>query len=134
VKARYLADTSAIGRIQTRKAGRRWSRAIARGMVAICTPVELEVLAWVTGGAEHRAMIDSLERSYSWYPVPDDAWQRARRLQDLLADHGQHNGASPTDLVVAVTAERHGLTVLHDDNDYETISRVTGLPVQRVTD
>jgi predicted nucleic acid-binding protein len=67
---------------------------------------ELEVLAWVAGGAEHRAMIDSLERSYPRYP----------------------------DLVIAVTAERHGLTALHDDNDYEAISRVTGLPVQRVTD
>jgi predicted nucleic acid-binding protein len=38
------------------------------------------------------------------------------------------------DLLIAATAERHGLTVLHDDRDYEAISRVTGLPVQRVTD
>jgi predicted nucleic acid-binding protein len=131
---RYLADTSAIARIQTRKAGRRWMRAVSSGFIAICAPVEIEILRWISGGANRRAMIESLERTYPWCPVPDDAWQRAQRLQDRLADLGQHNGPSPADLVVAVTAERYGLTVLHDDADYEAISRVTGLPVQRVTD
>jgi hypothetical protein len=57
-----------------------------------------------------------------------------RFLADTSAIGSQHGSASAVDLIVAVTAERHGLTVLHDDRDYEAISRVTGLPVQRVTD
>ena len=54
--------------------------------------------------------------------------------QDWLAETSQHAGASVFDLVIAATAEHHHLTVLHDDRDYEVISRVTGLPTQRVID
>jgi len=55
-------------------------------------------------------------------------------VQDQLADTSLHVGASIVDLVVAVTARHHRLAVLHDDADYETMSRVTGLPVQRVVE
>jgi predicted nucleic acid-binding protein len=134
VTAKYLADTSAIARLQQRKAAARWTRAVTGGAIAICDPVELEVLRWVPGGAQRRAMQRTLARSYSWLPVPDDAWQRAKELQDQLGDSGQHNGASPVDLLVAVTAARHDVRVLHDDADYEVISRFTGLRVQRVTE
>lgn len=129
---RYLADTSAIARLQTRKASRHWQRAVSAGIVAICDPVELEVLRWVAGGAARRAMQQLLRTSYSWIPVPDGVWQRARDLQDQLGDRSQHNGASVVNLVVAVTAARGRLTVLHDDRDYEIISRVAGVPVQRI--
>jgi predicted nucleic acid-binding protein len=131
---KFLADTSAISRLQTRKAAGRWERAVKAAKIAICDPVELEILRWVPGGATRREMQRSLRESYAWCPVPEDVWQRARQLQDTLGDRGQHSGASVVDLVVAVTAERRRLTVLHDDADYEVISRVTGLPVQRVTD
>ncbi|MBX6722154.1 MAG: PIN domain nuclease [Dactylosporangium sp.] len=131
---RYLADTSAIGRLQQGKAATRWKRAVTAGMIAICDPVELEILRWVPGGARRRSMQRVLRQSYPWCSVPDDVWRRAIELQDQLGDHGLHNGASVVDLLVAATAERHRLTVLHDDADYEVISRVTGLPVQRITD
>jgi hypothetical protein len=36
------------------------------------------------------------------------------------------------DLLVAAVAERVGLTVLHLDNDFETIAAVTGQPVERL--
>jgi predicted nucleic acid-binding protein len=131
---RYLADTSAISRLQRQKTAARWTRAVTHGVIAVCDPVELEVLRWIPGGADRRAMKRVLAESYSWLPVPDDAWQRARALQDELGDRGQHNSASVVDLVVAVTAIRHQVAVLHDDADYEVISRFTGLPVQRVTE
>lgn len=131
---RFLGDTSAIARIQQRKAGPRWQRAVSVGIVGICDPVELEVLRWVAGGAPRRRMQQLLRTSYPWLPVPDDAWQRARVMQDLLGDRGQHNGASVVDLLVAVTAARNRLTVLHDDRDYSVISRLAGVAVQRVMD
>jgi predicted nucleic acid-binding protein len=130
----FLADTSAIARIQQGRADQRWRRAVTLGVIAICDPVELEVLRWVPGGSRRRAMQASLRRSFTWCPTPDDAWRLAGELQDLLGDRGQHNGCSPVDLLVAVTATRRRLTVLHDDTDFEVISRATGLPVQRVTD
>ncbi|MEU0933862.1 hypothetical protein [Embleya sp. NPDC005971] len=36
------------------------------------------------------------------------------------------------DLVVAVTARHHGLTLLHLDRDFDVIAKLTGQPVQRV--
>ncbi len=45
---------------------------------------------------------------------------------------GAHRCASPADLLVAVVARQHGLTVLHQDADVETIAKVTGQPVRRI--
>ncbi|MPY62452.1 PIN domain nuclease [Streptomyces spongiae] len=54
--------------------------------------------------------------------------------QQDLADRGLHQCASPVDLLVAVTAQHHKLTVLHQDSDFETIARATGQPVRRIVD
>ena len=130
---RYLADTSAIARLQQRQAAAPWRQAVAAGVIAMCDPVELEILRWVPGGSKRRDMQRSLRSSYPWCPVPFDAWQWAQDLQDQLGDHGQHNGPSVVDLIVAVTAARSRLTVLHDDSDYDVISRVAGISVQRIS-
>jgi predicted nucleic acid-binding protein len=53
-------------------------------------------------------------------------------VQDQLAATSQHTGASAVDLIVAVTAMRSRLILLHDDRDYEVIARVTGLRTARV--
>jgi predicted nucleic acid-binding protein len=37
-------------------------------------------------------------------------------------------------LVIAATAERTDLTVLHVDKDFDLVAAVTGQPVQRLTD
>jgi predicted nucleic acid-binding protein len=50
----------------------------------------------------------------------------------LLADRGHHRGPSVPDLLIAATAELHGLTVLHVDKDFELIAEVTGQPVERL--
>jgi hypothetical protein len=39
-------------------------------------------------------------------------------------------GAGPVDLVVAATAELHGLTLLHHDHDFDIIAAVTGQTVR----
>jgi len=38
------------------------------------------------------------------------------------------------DLLAAVAAGHHKLTVLHQDCDFETIARATGQPVRRILD
>ena len=42
----------------------------------------------------------------------------------------QAAGAGPVDLVVAATAELHGLTLLHHDRDFNVVARVTGQPLR----
>jgi predicted nucleic acid-binding protein len=41
-----------------------------------------------------------------------------------------YSARNAEDLLVATTAELQGLTMLHYDNDFETIASVTGQPTQ----
>jgi len=127
-----LVDASALLRLHAGHAADRWVEAVAEGRVATCDPVEMELLRR-TGKGDRPTVKRHLSRAYSWVAVPDDAWAQATDLQQRLADHGMQPAPSVVALLVAVTATRHDLTVLHDDNDYETIHRITGLSVERVT-
>ncbi|MGM7646615.1 PIN domain-containing protein [Nocardia sp. JW2] len=57
---------------------------------------------------------------------------RALAVQGLLAERGAHRIPIP-DLIIAATAEAHGATVMHVDNDYQTIAEVTGQPHHRLS-
>jgi predicted nucleic acid-binding protein len=61
-------------------------------------------------------------------PVHDRAFSRAFEVQYGLTAKGQHKSAGPVDLVVAATAELHGLTLLHNDRDFTMIAAITGQP------
>lgn len=67
-------------------------------------------------------------------PVRVDAWQRVLILQRAMAGSGCHRVAGAVDLLVAVTAQNHGLTVLHYDRDFETIARHTELKTRRLAE
>jgi len=58
---------------------------------------------------------------------------RALEVQMLLADRGQHRGPSIPDLIIAATAELSGLTILHVDEDFDTITAITGQPIVRLS-
>jgi hypothetical protein len=132
VSIRFLADSSAVIRILTGKAGPEWIDAVTAGTIAICAPVELELLR-DTAANTRRPQIQRLLRStYAWTPVPEDCWEKALEVQDQLAATSQHSGASVVDLIVAVTAIRSRLILLHDDRDYEVIARMTGLRTARI--
>ena len=59
--------------------------------------------------------------------------QRAVEVQALLADLGKHRAPGIPDLMVAATAERAGLTVLHLDMDFDLIAGITGQPVEQLS-
>jgi len=58
--------------------------------------------------------------------MTDEITQRAIEVQGLLAQRAQHRSVSIPDLLIAATAERYALTVLHYDGDYERIAGITG--------
>jgi len=60
-----------------------------------------------------------------------DHVRRARQVQRLLASRSQRGRKVP-DLLIAAAAEAAGLTLLHYDNDFELIARVTGQTCQWV--
>ena len=60
-----------------------------------------------------------------------DHMRRARQVQRLLASRSQRGPKVP-DLLIAAAAEAAGLTLLHYDNDFELIAKVTGQTCQWV--
>lgn len=62
---------------------------------------------------------------FNWAPVPEGAFRRAREVQEILTEHGEHRPAGPVDLIVAAVAELSGLPLLHHDADFETVARRT---------
>lgn len=125
----HLIDTSAAARILTNKAVReRWSGHLAEGVIGLCEITELEMLFSAQSLADRLSKEELLATLFNWTPVPDDVLRRARTVQRMLTERGEHRSAGPVDLLVAATAELAGLAVLHYDADFETVARVTGQP------
>jgi predicted nucleic acid-binding protein len=120
---RYLVDTSALVRIIRRRVDPEWYGAVDRGLIALCEPVLVETLAGVDAKNFGRAEAD-LRSAYPWVAVPDNAWAVVASVQRDLAKRSQHQGLSVADHLVVATGMQLKLTVLHEDADFETVSRV----------
>jgi predicted nucleic acid-binding protein len=127
----YLADTSALGRLKKAAVAPRLRPLLEAGLVARCTPTDLEAGFASIGSSDYRAM--RLARS-SWPFVAMDqrVLDRAVEVQDRLAETSKHRGAKIADLLIAAAAERAGLVVLHYDHDFDLIASVTGQPAEWV--
>lgn len=124
---RYLLDTSALVRILRQPAVRaRWEEQITAGLVAICPIIELEFLPTARSKIDRDELVDLLDATFCWVPVPDRAFTRATEVQAALTSRGTHRSAGPVDLLVAATAELHSLVLVHYDHDCEQIGEVTG--------
>lgn len=123
----FLIDKSAAARLFRAQPFAEWGSALEQGQIGVCAPTEAEILYSARSGTEYTETKETLRDLYRWYPVPEDGWQRVLELQQSLAAKGQHRAAGVADLLVAVTARAHRLTVLHYDSDFEAIAAVTEL-------
>jgi predicted nucleic acid-binding protein len=119
----YLVDTSALVRIVRRQADPRWFDAARAGQLALCEPVLIETLTIADAKSYDRVEAD-LREACPWVPILDDAWQTVALVRRDLARHSQHQGLSVADYLVVATAIRLKLVVLHEDGDFETVSRL----------
>jgi predicted nucleic acid-binding protein len=129
--AQFLIDTSALARLLRPGAGSfGWDQAAAAGLIAVCPVTELELFFSARSAAGRERGIAHVRSLFGWVPVHDRAFARAWDVQGELTGRGQHRSAGPVDLVVAATAELHGLTLLHHDRDFEVVAGVTGQPLR----
>ncbi|AXI72177.1 PIN domain nuclease [Streptomyces bacillaris] len=127
--ADYLIDTSALVRILGRHSTEGWERRMGAGLIALCDLTELEML-YTARSARDRESIRERLALFTWCPMPEGIYRRARTVQEQLTAKGEHRSAGPVDLLLAATAEQSGLTLLHYDHDFETIARTTGQPTR----
>jgi predicted nucleic acid-binding protein len=129
--AQFLIDTSALARLMRPGAESfGWDQAAAAGLIAVCPITELEFFHSARSPVDREQGIQDVRSLFGWVPVHDRAFARAWDVQGELTGQGQHRSAGPVDLVVAATAELHGLTLLHHDSDFDVIARVTGQPLR----
>jgi predicted nucleic acid-binding protein len=126
LSARYLADKSALARMGHPAVAERLGPLVESGLVATCSVVLLEVLFSARSPADYRGTRERLSLALELADMNQDALDRAVELQALLAELSQHRGVALPDLMIAATAERHGLVVLHYDADFDRIAAVSG--------
>lgn len=102
------------------------------GLLRICEPVVMELLAGVFGSADRRVV--ALVRQAVSLPFdPDLDFRVAADLMRRVRASG-HTLRSPVDALIAAVALRHPDVVLvHDDVDFERIAAVAPLRQERWT-
>jgi hypothetical protein len=129
----FLADTSAVWRLLRKQVDEPWHRYVAQGKIAICPPVESELMASVRSGHDYESFFAVLDRTFGWCPALDDPWRHILAVQRDLIKIGHHHGPSPIDILIALTAQEHRLTLLHADTDFLSIAKVRpGIGMARV--
>ncbi len=70
--------------------------------------------------------------AYEFLTADQEVWDRVLDVQRHLALQSMTRAVGIPDLVVAAVAERHRVTVLHYDSDFEHVAAITGQTVEWV--
>jgi predicted nucleic acid-binding protein len=130
--AQYLIDKSAMARLHETEVTEKLRKLLQRGQVSMCGMTLLELLYSAPSHDDYRRLAARLEGAREWLITEDIDFWRAREVQEELAITGRHREVSIPGLVIAAVAERHRVTVLHYDADYDLIAEVTGQPTEWV--
>ena len=129
----YLVDTSALVRLYRRQVSQAWADEADGGVVMISEPVMVETMT-IAEAKQYHDIERGLAKAYPWVTVPDGIWTMVKAIRHDLVKPSAYHGVSVADLVIAATAIRLKLTVLHEDADFETIARhVPELRQQRIS-
>jgi predicted nucleic acid-binding protein len=128
--ARYLVDKSALGHLHRPAVQQRIATLLTAGLVATCGIIDLEVLYSARSAEEYRQVAGNRRGAYEWLPTEDEDFRRALEVQGELAGRGQLRAVPLPDLLIAATAERHRVTVLHCDHAFDLVAEVTRQPVE----
>ena len=110
--------------------GARLARLIEAGLVATTAELDAEALYSARNPVEYEQLLADRRVAYEYLPTEDEHWQAALQAQRELARQGRHRAVGMPDLLTAVLAAAHGLTVVHYDADFETAA--TGVAFEQV--
>lgn len=131
-EANYLVDaTVLVLRAQHIAVERRFDSLLIAGRLALCQMALLEYLNHAPDPKSYERLWTGL-RSQPWVDISTEAMDRSLEVHRELAKHRQHRNVELRDLIIGATAELAGLTVLHYDEDYDRIAKITGQPVEWV--
>jgi predicted nucleic acid-binding protein len=124
VIARFLIDTSAAARMRLPAVAKRLEPLITGGLVATCATLDVDALYSARSPGEYEQVRADRRAAYEYLSTDDIHWQRAFDVQRELARTGRHRTVGVADLLTAVLAAEHGMTVVHDDADFQIAAEV----------
>lgn len=124
VVARFLIDTSAAARVNNELVRARLEPLIVGGVVATCATLDAEALYSARSPAEYERLRADRRAAFEYLPTEDEHWQSAFAAQRELARTGRHRTVGIADLLTAVLAGQHRLTLIHYDADFEIAAEV----------
>lgn len=128
-----LADTSVWRRADKLDKAKQqeWVHAVAQNQVAASPVVLFELLYRSRNHPEYFKKWRATFAALSRYLLPDrHVWNTAVAAYVELHAKSELDGMSLTDVVVAATATRHNIPVLHLDKDYERLAKLTCMNFQ----
>lgn len=128
----WLADTSALARLDRPEVVEVLIPRVASGRVYISIVTELEIGYSARSASHYWTVRHSIVDHLLPCPIPSGAEGRARTVQQDLVARGRHRSAGVADLLLAAIAEVEGLTVLHYDADFDMIAQITNQPMEWV--
>src|SRR6266571_2240268 len=128
-----LADTSVWAHKSRPEIHDWFVAAVEAGDISCCDMVALELLH-STRNPQDFAFIEVGLAALPWVEPDNADWRRARDIYRQLGSRpGQaQRSIKHADLLIAVSAERAGVTLVHYDSDYDTIASVTNQPTRWV--
>ena len=125
-----LADTSAWLASRREPATRaQCETAVVEGEVATCDMVKLELLEMARNPSDFSNLRSDLDR-LSNCTIGAAEWIRALDVYEQISRSGPrndyHRRISHPDLLIAAAAEAAGVPLVHYDEDFDAIARVTG--------
>jgi predicted nucleic acid-binding protein len=97
---------------------------IEAGLVATTASLDAEALYRARNPVDYEQLWADRRMAYEYLPTEDEHWQAALKAQRELARQGRHRAVGMPDLLTAVLAAGHRLTVVHYDADFETAATV----------
>jgi predicted nucleic acid-binding protein len=93
-------------------------------VVATCATLDAEALYSARNPGEYEQLRADRRSAYEYLPTDDEHWQAAFAAQRELAQTGRHRAVGIADLLTAVLAGEHRLTLVHYDADFDIASEV----------
>ncbi len=129
----WLIDKSALVRLGESSIAALWATRIDQGLVRISTITRFEIGYSARSAKEFASLFNTPPFSkLAIEGLTPSIEARAWEILGKLAEKGQHRAPSIPDLLIAATAEKCGLALLHMDKDFELIAKLSGQKLERL--
>ena len=103
-------------------------------MVGTCATLDAEALYSARSLAGYEQIRADRLIAYEHLPIDDEHWTLAFQAQHRLARSGRHRAVGIEDLLTAVVAAEHRLSIVHYDADFDVAAEVIDFDQQWVAE